>query len=211
MTFVKWVTCSVRDGDRSRFDAAQQRWSRIADQPGLVAQAGGWDRTAPAACVLACWSGAAAYRDFMEQRHDQAAADTGQAGTYESIEVATGESELEMPGAARTLAEAVSAGVFLRVADCQVHPGRREHFAAVQRETWLPGMSAAPGMLGGLFSRLGDHRYLVTTWWSSADLHDRYAREQVPVLRRTAAAGDDLAALRGYGVALEPAWLVLPS
>jgi hypothetical protein len=168
MTLIKRITCSVRDGDRGRFDAAQRRWSQIADQPGLIVQAGGWDSAAPAACVLACWTGAEAYRDFMEGRHDQVAADSGQAGTYQAIEVATGESELTMPGAARTLAGAVSAGVFLRVADCQVRPERREHFVAAQRETWLPGMAAADGMLGGLFSRPGDYRYLVTTWWSSA-------------------------------------------
>src|SRR5262245_14014824 len=109
----------------------------------------------------------------MEERHDQVAADSGQAGTYQAIEVATGESELTMPGAARTLAAAASGGVFLRVADCQVRPERREHFVTAQRETWLPGMAAADGMLGGLFSRLGECRYLVTTWWSSAGAHER--------------------------------------
>lgn len=210
MTFIKWITCSVGDGDRGRFDAAQQGWSQVADQPGLIAQAGGWDSVAPVACVFACWTGAEAYRDFMAGRHDKVAADSGQAGTYQAIEVATGESELTMPGAARTLAGAVSGGAFLRVADCQVRQGRREHFVTAQRQTWLPGMAAADGMLGGLFSRLGEHRYLVTTWWSSAGAHDRYAKEDVPALRRAAGAGDDLASLRGYGVALEPGWLVLP-
>ena len=102
MTFVKWITCSVRDDDRDRFDAAQRRWSRIANQPGLIVQAGGWDSTVPAACVLACWTGAQAYRDFMRCRHDQVAADSRQAGTYQTIEVGTGQSELTMPGAART-------------------------------------------------------------------------------------------------------------
>lgn len=210
MTFIKWITCFVRDGDRSRFDAAQRHWSQIADQPGLIVQAGGWDRVAPAACVLACWTSAEAYRDFMERRHDRVAADSGQADTYQAIKVVTGESELTMPGTVRTLAPAVSEGVFLRVADCRVRPERRGHFTAAQRETWLPGMAAADGMLGGLFSRLGEHRYLVTTWWSSAGAHDRYAREDVPALRRAAGAEDDLASLRGYGVVLEPGWLVLP-
>jgi hypothetical protein len=37
MTFIKWITCSVRDGDRGRFDAAQRGWSQIANQPGLIA------------------------------------------------------------------------------------------------------------------------------------------------------------------------------
>ena len=210
MTFVKWITCSVRDDDRDRFDAAQRRWSRIANQPGLIVQAGGWDSTVPAACVLACWTGAQAYRDFMRCRHDQVAADSRQAGTYQTIEVGTGQSELTMPGAARTLAAAVSGGVFLRVADCQVRPDRREHFVAAQHETSLPGMAAADGMLGGLFSRVAEHRYLVTTWWSSAGAHERYAARIVPALRRAAEAGDDLASLRGYRVALEPGWLVLP-
>jgi hypothetical protein len=143
MTFIKWITCSVRDDDRGRFDVAQRRWSQITDQPGLIVQADGWDSTAPTACVLACWTGAEAYRDFMEGRHDQMAADSGQAGTYQAIEVVTGESEPTLPGAARTLAGAVSRGVFLRVADCQVRPERREHFVTAQRETWLPGMAAS--------------------------------------------------------------------
>ena len=87
MTFVKWIACSVRDDDRGRFGAAQRRWSRIADQPGLIVQSGGWDSTVPAACVLACWTDAQAYRDFMDRRHDQVVADSGQAGTYQAIEV----------------------------------------------------------------------------------------------------------------------------
>lgn len=210
VTFIKWITCSVGGSDRGRFDTAQRCWSQIAGQPGLIVQAGGWDRAGHAACVLACWTGAESYRDFMKRRHDQVAADSGQAGTYQAIEVATGESELTMPGAARTLAAAAAGGAFLRVADCQVRPGRREHFASAQRQTWIPGMAAADGMLGGLFSRISEQRYLVTTWWSSAGAHDRYAEEDVPGLRRAAGAGDDLASLRGYGVELEPGWLVLP-
>lgn len=210
MTLVKWITCSVRDDDRGRFDTAQRCWSQIADQPGLIVQAGGWDSKTSSACALACWTSAKAYRTFMAGRHDRVAAGSGHTGTYQSIETATGKSELTMPGTARTLTEAVSGGAFLRVADCQVRSERREHFATAQRETWLPGMAAADGMLGGLFSRLGEYRYLVTTWWSSIDAHDRYASEDVPALRRAAGAGDDLDSLRGYGVLLEPGWLVLP-
>jgi heme-degrading monooxygenase HmoA len=74
---------------------------------------------------------------------------------------------------------------------------------------WITSGMAAEGMLGGMFSRLGTDRYLVTSWWSSADAHHRYVKEDVSTLRRTAGAGDDRAALRGYGVVLEPAWLCL--
>jgi hypothetical protein len=199
MTFVKWITCEVDDHDG--FDAAQRRWSAIAGTPGLIVQTGGWDSKSPTACVLGCWTDAGTYKTFMEQRHDQVFGDSGQQRTYRSIEVATGESELTMPG---TLGK----GALLRVADCQVRPERREHFVTVQREVWIPRMAVAEGMLGGLFSRLGEDRYLVTSGGAAADAHRRYGQEDVPALRDTAGAGDDLVSLRGYAVPLEPEWLV---
>ena len=211
MTLVKWITCSVDAGNRDRFSAAQQRWSVIAAEPGLVAQVGAWDQARSEACILGCWTDKSAYQAFMSGRHDDVAERSGQRGTYQGMEIATGESLLTIPGHADTLADAVSRGVLLRVADCRVHPGRHEHFTAVQRDIWIPGMAAADGMLGGLFSQLGEDRYLVTTWWSSVQAHHRYSTADVSGLRRRAAADEDIAELRGHALILQPEWRIQPS
>ena len=169
MTFVKWITCSVDEGSRGRFSAAQQRWSEIAAQPGLVAQVGGWDRASGDAHILGCWTGKSSYQAFMSGCHDDARKRSGQHGTYQKIEVVTRSSLLA-----------------------------------------IPGMAAAGGMLGGLFSRLGEDRYLVTTWWSSVQAHHRYATTAVAGLRRRAAADGDIADLRGYALTLQPEWHIQP-
>jgi heme-degrading monooxygenase HmoA len=203
MAFVKWITCSVGESDRERFSVAQRCWSELAGEPGLIAQAGGWD--AGLACILGCWTDRPAYAAFMSDRHDDIAMRSGQAGTYTSIDVATGESVLDIPGRAAGVADAA----LLRVADCRLREGRQEHFTRVQRDVWIPAMTVADGMLGGLFSRLGEDRYLVTTWWSSVQAHQRYATTDVPELRRRAAVDEDIAQLRGHALVLEPEWSVL--
>jgi heme-degrading monooxygenase HmoA len=210
MTFVKWITCSVDEGNRDRFSAAQQRWSEIATEPGLVAQVGGWDQTTGDAYLLGCWADRSCYQAFMSARHDDVAKRSGQRGTYQRIEVVTGESMLAIPGHTGTLADAVSGGIFLRVADCRVHPGRQDHFTAVQRDIWIPAMATADGMLGGLFSQLAEDRYLVTTWWSSIQAHRRYATTDVPGLRHRAAANEDIADLQNHALILQPEWRIQP-
>jgi heme-degrading monooxygenase HmoA len=97
------------------------------------------------------------------------------------------------------------------VADCRVRPGRDDHFRDVQRTVWAPGMAEADGMLGGMFTQLGDHRYLVTTGWRDAESHRRYVAERLPRLRERAGAAADLSAIRGHEVALMRSWLVAPS
>jgi hypothetical protein len=72
-------------------------------------------------------------------------------------------------------------------------------------------MAAADGMLGGLFSQLGEDRYLVTTWWSSVQAHHRYSTADVSGLRRRAAADEDIAELRGHALILQPEWRIQPS
>lgn len=52
----KWITCDVPERMRDRFAAAQQRWSVIGDQPGLVGQVGGWDSRTGRAHVLGLWA-----------------------------------------------------------------------------------------------------------------------------------------------------------
>src|ERR1035441_6686862 len=143
MTLVKWITCSVDAGNRDRFSAAQQRWSVIAAEPGLVAQVGGWDQARSEACILGCWTDKSAYQAFMSGRHDDVAERSGQRGTYQGMEIATGESLLTIPGHAGTLADAVSRGVLLPSALPRRQPGRRELSTAAGGSIRSPGVAGA--------------------------------------------------------------------
>lgn len=206
---LKWVTCSVSEETREAFGSAQRGWSAIAGQPGLLGQVGGWDTTTDDAHVLGLWADNQSYEAFMQRRHDVVAEQTGQASTYQAIETATGSPIFTIPGDSSTLAEAIAGGVVLRIADCEVTDGRRDHFVQVQREVWAPGMAAAGGMLGGVFTQLGPDRYLVTTWWSDVAAHERYVSENVIRLREQAGADDDITSLSGHVLVLEPRWKVL--
>ncbi|MCP2202462.1 Antibiotic biosynthesis monooxygenase [Lentzea flava] len=108
-----------------------------------------------------------------------------------------------------TIGAGPGVGNVVRLAHCDVRPGREEHFVRAQSEVWNPGMEAAPGMTGGVFGRHGQE-FLVLTWWRSAQDHDRYRGERFPSLRAASGAADDLAAITGDLVVLEPAWAVLP-
>ncbi|MFF2956067.1 DUF4937 domain-containing protein [Kitasatospora sp. NPDC057965] len=204
----KWIGCEVPEGGRGRFSDAQRAWAAIGDQPGLVGQVGGWD--GGCARVLGLWADEEAYGRFMRERHDAVVAASGQGGTYTAIVVGAGEVVLQMAGDAVDPRDALETAALLRVADCRIRPGRAGHFMDVQREVWAPGMAAAGGMLGGVVTRLDPQRYLVTTLWSGAAAHERYAAEQLPALRERAAVTDDLQALTGHLLPLEPAWTVLP-
>lgn len=192
----KWITCDVPAHTRDRFAAAQQRWSVIADQPGLIGQVGGWDSQTGRAHVLALWTDTDSHQAFLRNRHDSIADAGGDTG----IAVALGEVVLTMPGAT-----AMSGGL-LRVADCHLAVGAEEHFLAVQREVWAPAMATA-GVLGGVLVRPAARHYLVATFWPDVETHREYA-EQVPGLRAQAAADDDIASMSGHVLELEPAWRV---
>jgi hypothetical protein len=197
----KWITCDVPVGTRDRFAAAQRKWSVVAGQPGLIGQVGGWNSRTGRAHVLALWTDADSHQAFLHGRHDSVA----DAGAYSEVMVSHGEVVLTMPGTAPTVAEAMNGGL-LRVADCHLAPGAAEHFLAVQREVWAPAMASA-GVLGGIFARLAEHRYLVATFWPDVETHRRYA-EEVPRLRARATADDDIAAMSGHVLELEPSWRV---
>jgi heme-degrading monooxygenase HmoA len=199
----KWITCDVPARTRERFAADQQRWSVIADQPGLIGQVGGWDSRTGRAHVLGLWADAGSHQAFLRDRHD-AVADTG---GHTGIAVALGEVVLTMSGATTVVAGAMSGGL-LRVADCHLVAGAEEHFVAVQREVWAPAMAAA-GVLGGVLARPAARRYLVATFWPDVETHRRYA-EDVPRVRAQAAVDLDIASMSGHVLALEPTWRVFP-
>ncbi|MFI5987075.1 DUF4937 domain-containing protein [Streptomyces sp. NPDC051555] len=206
----KWIECGVSAGAREFFSAGQGAWSVISDQPGLVGQVAGWDAATGRAHVLGLWRDAEAYGRFMDDRHDEVFAGSGQGDGYTSIETAGGATVLEMAGDAADLARALDGATLLRAADCRVLPGREEHFMAVQREVWAPGMAAAGGMLAGVVTRLAEQRYLVTTLWSGPEAHERYAAAHLPALLARAGLDEDLRSTTGHLIPLEPHWRVLP-
>lgn len=210
---MKWITCRVAAERREAFSRAQAKWDAIRSAPGLVGQLGGWDRRhADTACILAVWRDSDSYDRFMAEVHDRVAGASGQASTYESMQVRFFSSEMKMPGRLGDLAQAIPGGRFLRVAECRVAESRVEHFFEAQKRVWIPAMAESEGMLGGYFSAdttAGD-RFLVVTLWDSDDSHARYASTQVPHLRQQADVSSDLDDIVGRFVELEPAWRVLP-
>ncbi|GGQ67273.1 DUF4937 domain-containing protein [Kitasatospora griseola] len=139
----KWIGCEVPVAARGRFSAAQEDWSTISDQLGLVGQLGGWDPATGRAQLLGLWTDEAAYRRFMRERHDTVTVGNQQRAGCTAIDIATGGTVLAMAGDVADLPHALEHAALLRVADCRTLPGREEHFLEVQREVWAPGMAAA--------------------------------------------------------------------
>lgn len=205
----KWISAVVPAASLTEFDTAQQRWSMIGDQPGLIGQVGGWD-TAGVAHVLAFWRDRPSYRQFMRQRHDEVTRVNQQRDTYTSIAAAIGEVVFSLGGDAGDVPRALGEAVLMRVADCDIVPGREAHFIDMHRRVWAPAMAAAGGMLAGCCTKLEQHRYLVTTFWSDPHAHQRYTKEDVPSLQSRANVEDDLHTMAGHVLPLEPVWRVLP-
>lgn len=189
---VKWVRCRVTDP--AGFVAGQQGWGALVDVPGFLGQWGGWG--SGSAHVFALWRSAEDHAAFLAGPHDRMA--EGQAGTYDEIDVRSFDRELEIgagPGV----------GSVVRLAHCHVRPERVGQFVRAQASVWNPGMAAAPGFHGGVFGRRGSE-FLVLTWWRSAEDHARYQAERFAALREASLAAQDLAAVTGDLVALEPSW-----
>lgn len=195
---VKWVRCRVTDPDT--FGRGQQGWAALAGVPGFLGQCGGWSRRRPdVAHVFAWWRSPDDHEAFLSGPHDRLA--ESQAGSYGDIDV-------HLFGHELTIGAGPGRGSAVRLAHCDVRPGREEHFVRAQSEVWNPGMEAAPGMSGGLFCRQ-QREFLVLTWWRSEQDHARYESERFPGLRAASHAAGDLAAVTGDLVALERSWTVL--
>lgn len=204
--WAKWIGCGVSEGVREGFSEAQGGWSVISDEPGLVGQVGGWDSRTGRAHVLGLWTDEDSYARFMRERHDAVVAGLRQGETYSDIDIAAGETVLDLEG---DLSGGLAVAGLLRVADCRLLPGREEHFLEVQRTVWGPGMAASGGMLAGTVTRLDAARYLVTTLWTGPDAHQHYAEAHLPALHARAQVPDDVRSITGNVLALEPSWRVL--
>ena len=206
--FVKWIVCDVAPTKRDEFSQAQEGWALLRGEEGFVCQVGGWDERSPdTAGVLAVWTVAESYERFMRDHHDAIVRASGQQETYRSVRVATGASILEMPGD-RDKVEVLVTAALLRVDDCVLLPGHGDHFGRVEEHVWSPGMVSVDGMLGGLFSHVGERRYLTITGWRDARSHERFEHDRVPVLRAAAGTARDLLQIKSHVLSLVPAWTV---
>jgi heme-degrading monooxygenase HmoA len=199
---IKWVSCTTTDP--AAFTTAQAGWNALRDLPGFLGQAGGWSRPDPGrAQIVGCWRDRAAYQAFMSGAHDRIAA--GQAGTYDTIQVRVFPAGQDI---GRPLPSGFAEAALLRLAHCRVRPGHHPRFVRAQHTLWNPGMTAAPGFRSGAFAHDPPDDHLVLTAWQTVADHDAYARDRFPILHRRSGVTDDLAAIAGDQILLDPAWTV---
>jgi Domain of unknown function (DUF4937 len=152
---IKWVAC--RAVDRAAFHRGQQAWAELRGVAAFLGQCGGWSRLdGGIAHIFGCWADERSYRTFMAETHDPIAA--VQAGSFGSIDVRLFDHRLDI--GAGFLADDAPAAL-VRLTHCQVRADRQAHFVGAQAEVWNPGMSTAPGMLGGTFAQRTDTEFLV--------------------------------------------------
>ncbi|MBC3991251.1 YdbC family protein [Streptomyces sp. AC563] len=199
---VKWIRCSVTD--RPGFERGQRKWAGLLGEPGFRGQGGGWSRERPeVAHVFGFWESRAFYDSFMARAHDRLAA--GQTGTYTDMQVRLFERQFDVKVGFEPSFGDVDV---VRVAHCQVHADRVEHFTLMQEKVWNPAMAGSPGMLRGVFGQAPGHEFLVLSMWNSAAEHGKYREERVRRLGTRAEVDTDIAALAGDVVAIEPSWTV---
>ncbi|MET9362410.1 YdbC family protein [Streptomyces sp. NPDC006632] len=199
---VKWTRCTVVD--RRGFERGQRKWTGLLGEPGFRGQGGGWSRRRPeVAHVFGFWESRAFYDSFMAREHDRVAA--SQSGTYKDIETKLFVHRFDVktgfePGF--TDADVV------RVAHCEVHEERVEHFALMQRRVWNPAMAGSPGMVRGVFAEAPGHEFLVLSMWQSAAERGKYRADRLERLSLQAQTETDVAALSGDVVQLDQGWTV---
>lgn len=209
----KLIHCTVSHQQRECFSTAQQAWQGTAQCRGFHGQWGGWDQHSGNALVLAHWQDQQCIADFMQNHHDRIYAASQQQNTYTCCVITYLKQMFLMP-AAITLDNQndrpPSKPGLMRIADCLVLPQARPHFIDVQQTIWAPNMANAPGMLGGHFWQSIDdaNRFVVTTFWSDSQSHQRYVKTQLPDLKVQAGIEQDLKHINGYTVLLENNWTV---
>ena len=207
---LEWMIYHVPDylsvGDRA--------CSLLPQQPGFKAQIGGFnlDSANPQACTLTFWSTVRDYVKFMDQERDSALV-RYQERKREMIEVALFSATMTFPGEFPSVLESLEKATVLRVADCHIKTDRQDHFVAVERDVWIPGISWRDGMFAGIFSKAlnSQSRFLVTTFWQDLEAHASYHLNVYPDLSQTANASEDVRNMNRSLVKLEPSWLVRPS
>lgn len=200
---VKWMRCVVVD--RSGFERGQRKWAGLLGEPGFRGQGGGWSRAEPAvAHLFGFWESRALYDSFMARSYDRLA--TGQSGTYRDMSARLFAYRFDVKlGFQPSFTDAD----LLRVAHCQVHKDRAEHFALMQEKVWNPAMAGSPGMLRGVFAQAeSEDEFLVLSMWDSAAERAKYRTERVERLALRAQMGADVASIAGDVIDMEPSWTV---
>ncbi|WP_328902758.1 YdbC family protein [Streptomyces sp. NBC_00441] len=199
---VKWIRCRV--SDRRGFEQGQRKWAGLLGEPGFRGQGGGWSRVRPeVAHVFAFWENRVFYDSFMARGHDALAA--AQSGTYQDLRVKLFEYRFDVKTG---FEPCFTDADVLRVAHSRVHEDRVEHFALMQQRVWNPAMAGSPGMLRGVFGEAPGHEFLVLSMWQSSAERGKYRPGSVDRLSQRAGTEEDVAALDGDVVQLEPSWTV---
>jgi Domain of unknown function (DUF4937 len=160
---IKRIICRVREDQKESFSKYQQQWNRLSSVKGFIGQFGGWKNGQPlTACVYAFWETRKDYDRFMEKVHDVIFLNSGQGSTYSSIDVRLYDgNEL---GVMEEMSDLIESQ-YIRVSLGQVQQDKKLNFVKKQEEIWNPGMTAADGMMGGVyaFSLEEEDRFIVLT------------------------------------------------
>ncbi len=153
--------------------------------------------------VFAFWENRVFYDSFMARGHDRLAG--AQSATCGSVQTKLFEHRFDVKTGFEprfTDADVV------RVAHSKVHEERVEHFALMQERVWNPAMAGSPGMLRGVFAEAPGHEFLVLSMWQSSAERGKYRAGSIERLTQRTGIEDDVAAVAGDVVQLEPSWTV---
>jgi heme-degrading monooxygenase HmoA len=208
---IKWIKAQVPLEKKHQFSLAQEKWADLKNLAGFLGQVGGWNmKNELEACVLGFWKDQESYENFMKNEHDAIFEKSNQSKTYDDISINFFYSTVNIGEIAPTTV--LDFAQILRVAECDVREGKQDHFEMIQETVWNPGMSNCEGYLAGVFSK-GQNihtKYLVSSFWESADLHQKYVRTNLPLLREISKVEKDLVQLVGSTISIEDSWCVTP-
>lgn len=226
----KLITCNVLPEQRRPFSIAQQAWQKTALSPGFVSQLGGWKQHTSSSVhhsinpsenqsiILATWQNRQSLESFMTHLHDDIYEQNAQKNTYLNCKIEFLNQLFTMPSERGNEPAVTDKPALMRMADCEVLPGRVEHFIDVQKNVWGPAMAQAQGMMGGHFWQFVGHdsdqnnqqtnRFLVTTFWKDQRCHDLYVKQQLPLIKARAEVDLDIKVIRGGVVDLNECWWI---
>ena len=199
---VKWIRCTVVD--RRGFERGQREWAGLLDEQGFLGQGGGWSRGRPdVAHVFAFWENRVFYDSFMARGHDRLAGN--QSAACSSVQTRLFEHRFDVKTGFEPRFTDTDV---VRVAHSKVHEDKAEHFALMQERVWNPAMAGSPGMLRGVFAEAPGHEFLVLSMWQSSAERGKYRAGSIDRLTQRTGIEDDVAAVAGDVVQLEPSWTV---
>lgn len=210
--YIKWIICRVKENERQKFSEAQEKWERISNADGFIAQTGGWDfQNKNDACIISFWKNKKFLDAFMTNIHNEIIKDNKQINTYDKISVDYFKSIFEMDSENNSLFNAANNGKLLRIADCIVDPEKIDHFGKMQSEIWLREMQKSEGMLGGVFAENENYKtnYLLATFWKNTDNHKVYTNTKLHQLRKESYVESDTGEITGRLISIVSKWKVI--